>query len=176
MRTKRLTCSHHQRGFYLETSIPVSMHMCTCDCVCVRNAREHRAERTGRHIIRGNGGTRAARDARNYPQLSRAYAIHVVDGGVTVWSSARLLDKSLRIEFKHGVFYISRGDGDMRRYACEINDIFQNAGVSLVHASLSLPLSLSSFSAHSRSVVRMFLTYRRRSRHNHRPRFVSAEV
>lgn len=39
-------------------------------------------EGLGRHIIRGGDGRkRVARDAENYPQLSRAYAIHRVGAG-----------------------------------------------------------------------------------------------
>lgn len=160
---------------------PCTCACAMCDCVCVRNAREYRVERSGRHIIRGNGGMRAARDARNYPQLSRAYVIHGTSSTLWRWLLARLLDESLR-EFKHDTwrcaiglwsklrYFITRWLRYATRCACKINDIFQSAGVSLVHASLSLPLSLSSSSAHGRSVGRMFLTYRRRSRHNHRSR------
>lgn len=50
------------------------IYMCD-DRVCIRSG-EH-ADGVGRHIIRGNGWKRAARDAENYPQLSRAHAIHV---------------------------------------------------------------------------------------------------
>lgn len=116
---------------------------------------------------------RAARDAGNYPQLSRAYVIHGASLTVTIGSSRRTSREFIYATSAGGSLapmyvrsgsrlgprptVLLRGDGD-RRCVCEVNDIFQSVGVSLVLATLSLSL----FSAYGRSVV--FLTYRCRSR------------
>lgn len=166
-----------KRGFYrcrnVDPGRPCAhVQRAMCDRVCMRNARVRRAGGTGRHIIRGNRGMRAARDAGNYPQLSRAYTIHGASS--TSWCDgdrlARLLDESRANLYaapaaaRHPRVHsggapprpgiLLRGDGD-RRCVCEVNDIFQSASVSLVPASLSLPLSFSLFSltAHGRLVA-----------------------
>lgn len=148
-----------------------------CVCVCARHIRSVRenAGRAGRHIIREDGRKRVARDAENYPQLSRAYAIHRVGVGSSDDDGSCLFSRRILGEFKNTITgatgqrrcvfglaaspsppphcsdsrpdILLRDDGD-RRCMRKVNDIFQCPGVSLVKSEgASLP-----FPAHGRSV------------------------
>jgi len=178
--TERLTCSHHQTLFLsLETSIPVArvhvyvqavQRVFAYVCEMRGNATSRRVGRTERHIIRGNWRMRGWHATlgiiHNYrvPTPSTACHCRWSDGD----PSTRLFESCANLyatprrgciqdpPARRGAYpsprpgILLRGDGD-RRCVCEVNDIFQSAGVSLVLGSFSFLLFLSSFFANSRS-------------------------
>lgn len=86
--TEGLTCFHHQCGFSRGGSVEIQGPMYISTYVYIRMCVYEMCARTPeglrRHIIRRDGRKRVARDAENYPQLSRAYAIHRVSVLVVV--------------------------------------------------------------------------------------------
>jgi len=136
-------------------------------CEMRGNATSRRVGRTERHIIRGTGGCGGGtRIIHNYrvPTPSTACHCRWSDGD----PSTRLFESRANLyatprrgciqdpPARRGAYpsprpgILLRGDGD-RRCVCEVNDIFQSAGVSLVLGSFSFLLFLSSFFANSRS-------------------------
>lgn len=145
----------------VEIQGPVYIRISTCTYVYIWNVREN-AGRAGRYIIREDERKRVARDAENYPQLSRAYAIHHVGvgGGDDDGFCLSSRDESTNLhEFKNTITgaigqrrcvfglavspsfppFCSNPRPDIllrddgdRRCMRRVNDIFQCAGVSLV--------------------------------------------